>query len=117
VRRFFQIPDGCAIVKVVYCDHCQDVSIKSRLEKDVCNRCGRGAVLVPYSRPWQYYASSGVLLGITVILLAVPLPDLLDRIVILLAGVAVALALTAWSLRSLRERAIRKARARKEAEP
>lgn len=104
-------------MKVVYCDHCQDISIKSRLEKDVCNHCGRGAVLVPYSRPWQYYASSGVLLGITVILLVFPFPNLVDRIVVLLAGVAIAVALTAWSLRSLRERAIRKARAQKEAEP
>ena len=104
-------------MKVVYCDHCKDVSIKSRLEKDVCNRCGRGAVLVPYSRPWQYYASSAVLLGITLILLLYPLPGLIDRLAILFVGVAVALGLTAWSMRSLRERVIRKIQAGKETDP
>ena len=104
-------------MKVVYCDQCKDVSIKSRLEKDVCNRCGRGAVLVPYSRPWQYYVSSAVLLGITLILILYPFQSLIDRLAILFAGVAIALGLTAWSIRSLRERVIRKIQAGKETDP
>lgn len=117
MRRFFVRARSCGHVKVVYCDHCQDVSLKARLERDVCTRCGRSARPVPYSRPWQYYASSGILLAIVAVLLLLPIPSLFDRIAILLAGFALALGLTAWSMRSLRSRVLRHVQAAKEAEP
>ena len=95
-------------MKVVYCNHCKDISIKSRLEKDTCNFCGLVARRVPYSRPWQYYASSGILLATTAALILVPIPDILVRVAILAVGLVIALGLSSWSTRSIRARVLKR---------
>lgn len=91
-------------MRVVYCRSCREVSTKSRFERDTCNRCGRDAVPVRTRRPWQYYASSAVILVAAAYLFLVDLPDLLPRLAIFVAALAIAVALSAWSLRSLRAR-------------
>ena len=115
-RRFFSRSARCGRVKVVYCDHCKDISIKSRLEGDMCNSCGRSARPVPYSRPWQYYASSVVLLVATALAILVPIPDLLARVGVLAIALAIALALSSWFLRSLRARILNQVRRKEERE-
>ncbi len=95
-------------MKVVYCDRCKDISIKSRLEKDTCNLCGRPARPVPYSRPWQYYASSGILLVTTAVLILSPIPDIVVRAGILAVALVIALALSSWSIRSMRARILKR---------
>ncbi len=97
-------------MRVVYCDQCKDISIKSRFEKDTCSSCGRAARLVPYSRPWQYYASSVLLFATAVGLLLAPIPDLLVRAGIFAAALAVALVLSSWSIRSMRARILKRVR-------
>ena len=115
-RRFLPRSARCGRVKVVYCDHCKDISIKSRLEGDVCNACGRSARPVPYSRPWQYYASSVVLLVATALAILVPIPDLLARVGVLAVTLAIAFALSSWFLKSLRARILNQVRRTEEPE-
>ena len=103
-RRFLPRSARCGRVKVVYCDDCKDISIKSRFEGDMCNSCGRSARPVPYSRPWQYYASSVVLLVATALAILVPILDFLARVGVLAVALAIALALSSWFIRSLRAR-------------
>jgi Flp pilus assembly protein TadB len=95
-------------VKVVYCDQCKDISIKSRFEDDKCNRCGRPARLIPYARPWQYYLSSGILLAATAVLLLYPIPDILARLGVFGVALAIVLALSAWSIRTQRSRILKR---------
>ena len=103
-------------MKVVYCDQCKDISIKSRLEEDKCDRCGRPARPVPYARPWQYYASSGILLAATAVLLLYPIPNLLVRLAVIGVALVIALALSSWSIRSLRTRILKRIHEAAEAE-
>ena len=103
-------------MKVVYCDHCTDISIKSRLEGDVCNACAGSARPVPYSRPWQYYRSSVVLLVATSLAILVPIPDLLARVGVLAVTLAIAFALSSWFIRSLRARILNQVRRTEEPE-
>ena len=95
-------------MKVVYCDRCEDVWIKSRLEPNTCNSCGRAARPIRYSRPWQYYASTAVLLAATAILIATPIPDLFVRVGILAVAITVAVALSSWSIRLMRVRILKR---------
>ena len=94
-------------MKVLYCDHCKDISIKSRLETDTCTSCGRAARSVPYSRPWQYFAGSGILLVATAVLILAPIADLLFRLVIFGVALAVALVFSSWSIQEMRSRILR----------
>ncbi len=103
-------------MKVVYCDACKDISIKSRLEPDTCNTCGGPARRVPYSRPWQYYVSSVLLLAATAILVLAPIPNLWLRAGLVGAAVVVAFAFSSWSLRSMRARVLKNVRETAETE-
>jgi Flp pilus assembly protein TadB len=95
-------------VKILYCDDCKDISIKSRLEEDKCNRCGRPARPVPYSRPWQFYASSGILLAAAAVLFLYPIQDILVRLEVFGVALVIVLALSSWSIRSLRSRILKR---------
>ena len=97
-------------VKVVYCDHCADVSIKSRFENDTCTTCGRVARVVPHTRPWQYFASTAILLTATAVLILGPTADWTIRLAIFGSAFAVALLLSVWSIQSMRSRILRMAR-------
>lgn len=103
-------------MKVVYCDDCNDISIKSRLEEDRCNRCGRGARRVPYGRPWQYYAGSGILLAASAFLLLVQIPNIVVRVAIIGLALVAALALSTWSIRSMRARILKRVHETSDAE-
>jgi uncharacterized paraquat-inducible protein A len=102
-------------LKIVYCDHCKDISIKSRLEKETCTTCGRAARLVPYSRPWQYYAGSAILIATAALLILLPIPDLAVRLAILGVAVVFALLFSSWSITAMRTRVLRSV-AREESE-
>jgi F0F1-type ATP synthase membrane subunit c/vacuolar-type H+-ATPase subunit K len=103
-------------MRVVYCDVCEDVSIKSRLERDVCRSCGRIGRAVPYSRPWQSYAGSGVLLAAAALLIVLPIDNLAIRLAVFGAGIAVALVLSSWSIAAIRRKILQAvARERREA--
>ena len=95
-------------MKVVYCDRCNDISIKSRLEEDTCNQCGRPARRVPYARPWQYYASSGMLLAATAFVLLVQIPNLLLRLAIIGVALVISIGLSSWSVKSMRARILKR---------
>ena len=94
-------------MKVLYCDHCKDISIKSRLEMDTCTSCGRAARVVPYSRPWQYFAGSGILLVATAVLILAPIADLLVRLAVFGVALAGALVFSSWSIQEMRTRILR----------
>ena len=94
-------------MKVVYCEACRDVSIKSRLEKDTCGSCGRNARLVSFRRPWQSYAGSGVLIATAGLLILLPIADLFVRLAILGVAVAIALLFSSWSITAIRTNILR----------
>lgn len=102
-------------LKIVYCDHCKDISIKSRLERDTCTTCGRVARTVPVSRPWQYYAGSGILIAASALLIVLPIADLAVRLALLGVAVVFALLFSSWSIAAMRSRVLRSV-AREEAE-
>jgi uncharacterized paraquat-inducible protein A len=91
-------------MKVVYCDRCKDISIRSRLERDACGTCGRVARIIPYSRPWQSYASSAILLATAALLIVLPISDLGTRLAILGVAVVIALLFSSWALAAIRTR-------------
>ena len=94
-------------MKVVYCDACRDISIKSRLEKDTCNSCRGDARLVAFHRPWQSFAGSVALIAATVLLILLPITDLFIRLAILGVAVAIAVLFSSWSITAIRTNILR----------
>ena len=94
-------------MKVVYCEACKDISIKSRREEDLCNNCGGQARPVSYRRPWQYYAGSIVLVATTIVLILLPIPDFFIRLAILGVAVAIAIVFSSWSIAAIRASILR----------
>ena len=90
-------------VRVVFCPSCQKVSVLTRLEPEVCPRCGARVLSSKSRRPWQYYASAGVLVAATAYIILGD-PTLLLRWAVFLAAVGLAAGLAVWSSRSLRAR-------------
>src|SRR5207249_11941288 len=95
-------------MKVVYCDHCADISIKSRLENDACTSCGRDSRVVPHTRPWHYFASTTILLTATAVLVLRPTADWSGRVAIFGSAFAVALLLSVWSFTTMLSRILQR---------
>ena len=103
-------------MRIVYCHACGAVSTNVWSERDVCTRCGRGAERMEFHRPWQYYLSTAILLGAAAFFVWGPLQDVLSRVLILIAVVALTFALSSWGLRQIRERILDQVRRRDAAE-
>ncbi len=102
-------------MRFVYCDACGKVSTNVWTEHDICTICGRPADPVRVSRPWQSWLGNAALVAVAVALLALPIDDYAVRVVILLTALVLVYAVSAWSLKSAKERVLREALARKRA--
>lgn len=71
---------------------------------------------MPYRRPWQYYASSVILLAAAAAFLWGPFEDLLTRAAIFLVVLAVSVVLSNWGLKDTRRRVLEEIAKRKAAE-
>lgn len=101
------------MAKYVYCPHCESVSFLATLERDVCQNCGKPAVPVPVSRPWQQWAGAVVILVGAVVLFLVSIPDLWVRFAILAPFLVAGLGLSSWGVRATKERVRREGRTAK----
>ena len=103
-------------MRIVYCHSCGTVSTNTWGENDVCTRCGMPAERMPYRRPWQYYASSVILLAAAVVFLWGPFQDLATRLVIFLGVLVVSVALSNWGMRDTKQKVLDEVAKRKAAE-
>ncbi|OGS51311.1 MAG: hypothetical protein A3K65_02820 [Euryarchaeota archaeon RBG_16_68_12] len=98
-------------MKYVYCPSCDEVSVLSSMEDDRCQRCRRPAFPVRVSRRWQYWASAGVLLAGTALVVVTDLPQVELRFGLLLPFLLVAFSLSTWGLRAAKAGALARGRA------
>ncbi len=103
-------------VRIVYCHACGAVSTNIFGENDVCTSCGSRAERMEYHRPWQYYASSAILLAAAALFAWGPFQDLLVRALIFLAVFMVAIFLSHWGMQRTRRRVLDEVARRKAAE-
>ena len=92
--------------------------LKSRLERDRCEACGAQARLVRVVYPWQYWAGVGLVFAGAAFLLmpqivaGLPWESLVTttqvRLLWLLVFLGVGLFLTSWSVRIMKDRALRR---------
>jgi hypothetical protein len=93
-------------VKLVHCPSCDEVLLRSRLEKNLCPTCGGGVKNVDVGISWQYISSWIVLiLGATVILL-LEIGDMITRILLLAVFVVIAFALSSWGVEEQKKKAL-----------
>lgn len=95
--------------------------MKSRYERDRCERCGERAREIRVPRPWQYWAGAVVILaGAAFMLLpqvtaGLPWAALVEslslRLVWLVVFVGIGLYLSMWGVRVMKERALERGRA------
>lgn len=85
-------------------------------ERDVCTSCGSPAERMDYRRPWQYWASSAILLAAAVVFVWGPVEDLIFRILLFVGVLAVSVYLSNWGVRDTRRRVLREIARRKAAE-
>ncbi len=85
-------------------------------ETDICTTCGAHAERMPYHRPWQYWASSAILLAAAVFFVVEDALDLVLRAVIFLAVLAAAMAVSNWGMQDTKRRILREVAKRKAAE-
>lgn len=100
-------------MRIVYCHACGAVSTNTWGEYDICTHCGARAERMPFRRPWQYYASSVLLLGAAALFVWGPFDDIVIRGVIFLAVLIVCVALSNWGLNSTRRRVLEEVARRK----
>ncbi len=103
-------------VRVVYCHACGSVSTNVWGEREICTRCGHSAEPMTYRRPWQSYASAGILLAAAALFLFGPIQDGLLRGLIFIGVLAVAVALSSWGLEAVRKQVLGTIAARSAAE-
>ena len=102
------------VPKYAYCAACDTVSFLATLERDVCQNCGKAAVPVPVSRPWQQWAGGVVIVAGAIVLFFVTIPDLWVRLAILAPFLVGGLALSGWGVRATKQRVRREAQAARE---
>ncbi len=105
---------ACA-VRLVYCHQCGAVTTNVIGEHDVCTACGAKAERMDSHRPWQYYASSVILLAAAGFFVWGPIQDTLVRTVLFLIVLAGSYALSSWGMSQARSR-VRKEIARRKAQ-
>ena len=89
---------------MVYCHVCGAVSTNVWSEHDICTSCGSHAERMEFHRPWQYYASSAMLLAAAAFFVWGPITDLTTRAVILIAVILASYALSNWGMDQSRAR-------------
>ncbi len=102
-------------MRIVYCHSCGAVSTNTFGENDVCTSCGSHAERMDYHRPWQYWASSAILLAAAVVFVWAPL-DVTARAVIFIGVLIVSVMLSNWGMQNTRRRVLAEVARRKAAE-
>ena len=107
-------------LKLVYCASCQHVSLKTRYERDRCERCLKEARLVRVPYPWQRVAGTGVILAGAVFLIlpqaanGIPWAGLTSTLALRIAWlsvfVGIGLYLSTWGLRIMKAAALARGR-------
>ncbi len=115
-EAFSSSPPLACVVRIVYCHACGTVSTNTIGENDVCTRCGAKAERMPYRRPWQYYASSAILLVAAAVFLWGPFNELSTRALIFVGVLVVAVALSNWGMSETRRKVLEEVAKRKAAE-
>jgi hypothetical protein len=101
-------------VKLVHCPSCDEVLLRSRLEKNRCPTCGGGVKNVDVGVSWQYISSWIVLvLGAAVILL-LDIEDIIMKMLLLVAFLIVAFTLSSWGVEEQKKKALLIAREERE---
>lgn len=103
-------------VRLVYCHVCGAVTTNVIGEHDVCTACGAKAERMESHRPWQYYASSVILLAAAGFFVWGPIQDTLVRGVLFALVVVGAYALSNWGMSQARKRIQKEIARRKAAE-
>lgn len=103
-------------MRLVYCHACGSVSTNVFGENDVCNVCGSKAERMVFHRPWQYWASSALLLGAAALFVWGPFEDILVRGLIFLVVMVISFALSSWGMSQARQRVLQEIARRKAAE-
>lgn len=109
-------------VKLVYCSACHNVAMRSRLERNVCERCQGPTQVIPVPYAWQYAAGVGIILAGAAFLLlpqvvaGIPWSDLTDglgkRIAWLIGFLALGLYFSSWGIRAMKARVLELGRER-----
>ncbi len=103
-------------VRLVYCHQCGAVTTNVIGERDVCTACGAKAERMESRRPWQYYASSVILLAAAGFFVWGPIQDTVVRTVLFFLVLAGAYALSSWGMSQARSRVLKEIARRKAAE-
>lgn len=106
---------ACA-VRLVYCHQCGAVTTNVIGEHDVCTACGAKAERMDSHRPWQYYASSVILLAAAGFFVWGPIQDTVVRTVLFFLVLAGSYALSSWGMSQARNRVRQEIAKRKAAE-
>lgn len=99
-----------ATVKLVHCPACDEVLLRSRLEKNRCPECGGTVKTVNPGTSWQYVSSWIVLISGAATILLLNIEDLLTRILLLAVFVILAFALSSWGVEEQKKKALQIAR-------
>ncbi len=102
-------------MKLVYCHTCGAVTTNVIGEHNVCTACGAPAEPMESRRPWQYWASSAILLIAAAFFVWGPITDLVVRGVIFFVVLVVAYALSTWGMKQARQRVLQEIAKRKAA--
>jgi hypothetical protein len=103
-------------VRFVYCHACGSVSTNVIGEHDICTVCGAHAERMGSSRPWQYYASSAMLLAAAAFFVWGPIQDTVLRALLFFVVLVASYAVSSWGMKQARQKVLNEVARRKAAE-
>lgn len=97
-------------MKLVYCPSCDEVFLRSRLERSVCPNCKGKTRNISLGPSWQYLTAALLLVAGAAIILVLDTQDLGIRLLIFVLLAVIAFSLSSWGVEDQKRKALRLAR-------
>ncbi|MFQ5911500.1 MAG: hypothetical protein ACE5IJ_12400, partial [Thermoplasmata archaeon] len=104
------------LVKMVYCPSCDEVFLKSRIERNLCPNCEGRARSVSVGLSWQYVVSAIVLIAGAGFIFVLNDQDMMMRLIIFIMFAVLAFSLSSWGVEAQKMKALELARKERDEE-
>ncbi|MFQ6107567.1 MAG: hypothetical protein ACE5QF_08310 [Thermoplasmata archaeon] len=97
-------------MRLIYCPSCDEVFLRSRIERNLCPDCGGATRTVHVGLSWQYVTSALALLVGAVVIILLDTQDLILRLLIFALIAVIAFSLSSWGVEEQKKEALSFAR-------
>jgi len=93
-------------VKLVYCRSCDEVFLRSRLERSLCPNCKGKTRNISLGPSWQYLTAAVLLIAGAGLILVLDTQDLTVRLLVFVVLAIIAFSLSSWGVEDQKKKAL-----------